>query len=466
MARGNLQILKSDRICNWKYELYMTHMRALIQVFILLFFTVLGPTSAGAVAAVGTSLISGYLDDGFKADPSKSAAQNEAARQQYEQNTGAMVGAVAAFFASSGRAENVSLGGSIARSAIANNCQLHMNEKELLSRILGRDVQENIFDGDLSELSVEDFETVAAACALVHCADHIADNDPRYAARRALQSRGMLLYASQKILLASGAQHLGYNPWDSKYGRDLLISDFGERGAIVGGFHYNANDGRMDILQSYGYDIYGQARADANPIVAFGNWLAGESGDRSEAALAAWKGLLQSVVTGVEVGQAIIDPNLDIADVGPKTAIWQTLSGLDAMYVANYAFINGQISREEYAQALADGGRTQAVANWTCPDLGDQGMEFTPYEMAVLAAIAYHQPISRAELKEVFGKDINRDLIGRLYAKDLIATGPRSPKRGAPYTYVTTEGFLLAFDLQSLRNLPDQEMLLDAGMAG
>ncbi len=99
-------------------------------------------------------------------------------------------------------------------------------------------------------------------------------------------------------------------------------------------------------------------------------------------------------------------------------------------------------------------------------DLGDQGMEFTPYEMAVLATIAYHQPINRAQLKEVFGKEVNRDLIGRLYAKDLIATGPRSPKRGAPYTYVTTQAFLLAFDLQSLRDLPDQEQLQDAGLMG
>lgn len=101
----------------------------------------------------------------------------------------------------------------------------------------------------------------------------------------------------------------------------------------------------------------------------------------------------------------------------------------------------------------------------TAADLGDQGMEFTPYEMAVLATIAYHQPISRAELKDVFGKDINRDLIGRLYAKELIATGPRSPQRGAPYTYVTTQAFLLAFDLQSLRDLPDMEQLQDAGLA-
>jgi len=101
----------------------------------------------------------------------------------------------------------------------------------------------------------------------------------------------------------------------------------------------------------------------------------------------------------------------------------------------------------------------------TAADLGEQSLEFTEYEMAVLATIAYHQPISRAQLKDVFGKDINRDLIGRLYAKELIATGPRSPKRGAPYTYVTTQGFLMAFGMESLRDLPDREALVDAGLA-
>lgn len=110
--------------------------------------------------------------------------------------------------------------------------------------------------------------------------------------------------------------------------------------------------------------------------------------------------------------------------------------------------------------------RTQfADAICTAADLGDQEMAFTEYEMAVLATIAYHQPISRAQLKDVFGKDINRDLIGRLYAKELIATGPRSPKRGAPYTYVTTQGFLMAFGMESLRDLPDREALVDAGLA-
>ena len=73
-------------------------------------------------------------------------------------------------------------------------------------------------------------------------------------------------------------------------------------------------------------------------------------------------------------------------------------------------------------------------------------------------------PRCARRLKDIFGKEISRDLIGRLHARGLIGTGPRSPRRGAPYTYVTAEQFLVAFDLESLQDLPDREQLEDAGM--
>jgi segregation and condensation protein B len=97
-------------------------------------------------------------------------------------------------------------------------------------------------------------------------------------------------------------------------------------------------------------------------------------------------------------------------------------------------------------------------------DVGEQDLDLREYDVAVLAAIAYHQPITRDGLKDIFGKEISRDLIGRLHARGLIGTGPRSPRRGAPYTYVTTDQFLVAFDLQSLQDLPDREQLEDAGV--
>lgn len=106
-----------------------------------------------------------------------------------------------------------------------------------------------------------------------------------------------------------------------------------------------------------------------------------------------------------------------------------------------------------------------AAAVRAAADVGEQALHLSEYDLAVLAAIAFHQPISRDGLKDIFGQEISRDLIGRLAERALIATGPREPRRGAPYTFVTTETFLAAFGLDSLHDLPDAEALADAGMS-
>jgi len=118
---------------------------------------------------------------------------------------------------------------------------------------------------------------------------------------------------------------------------------------------------------------------------------------------------------------------------------------------------------------VADGWMLQtrpayAPAIRAAADVGSQDLELNEFDVAVLAAVAYHQPITREGLKDIFGKEISRDLIGRLHTQNLIAIGPRSPRRGAPYTFVTAEQFLVAFGLESLRDLPDKEQLDDAGM--
>ena len=98
-------------------------------------------------------------------------------------------------------------------------------------------------------------------------------------------------------------------------------------------------------------------------------------------------------------------------------------------------------------------------------DVGGQALNLSEHDLAVLAAIAFHQPISRDGLKDIFGKEISRDLIGRLAVRELIGTGPREPRRGAPYTFVTTDVFLATFGMASLRDLPDPEQLDDSGLA-
>lgn len=97
----------------------------------------------------------------------------------------------------------------------------------------------------------------------------------------------------------------------------------------------------------------------------------------------------------------------------------------------------------------------------TAADLGEQRLAFNETEMAVLCAVAYHQPVSRAQLAEIFGYEINRDVFNRLRSMDLITNGPKSPRPGAPHTFVTTQHFLTTFDLQSLRDLPDLDEVTD-----
>jgi segregation and condensation protein B len=82
--------------------------------------------------------------------------------------------------------------------------------------------------------------------------------------------------------------------------------------------------------------------------------------------------------------------------------------------------------------------------------------------MLALSAIAYQQPVTRAELSRLAGHDINRDILGRLKSLGVIAPGPRAPQPGAPIAWFTTARFLEVFTLGSLRDLPD----LDALAAG
>ncbi|MBN9222530.1 MAG: SMC-Scp complex subunit ScpB [Mesorhizobium sp.] len=95
---------------------------------------------------------------------------------------------------------------------------------------------------------------------------------------------------------------------------------------------------------------------------------------------------------------------------------------------------------------------------------GDFSRPLSQSEALVLMCIAYFQPITRGELSSFFGKEVSRDLIGGLRSQDLIASGPRSPQPGAPYTYVTTKSFLSHFGFDTLRDLPDFEALEDAGL--
>ena len=126
--------------------------------------------------------------------------------------------------------------------------------------------------------------------------------------------------------------------------------------------------------------------------------------------------------------------------------------------------IQAELTSRPYELVPAGGGwmfRTRprfADAIKAAADLGDRSTGFTEMEMAVLCAVAYHQPITRDGLKDIFGKEVSRDLLARLCYLKLIANGPKAPRPGAPHSFVTTPEFLATFDLHSLRDLPELEV--------
>jgi segregation and condensation protein B len=111
-------------------------------------------------------------------------------------------------------------------------------------------------------------------------------------------------------------------------------------------------------------------------------------------------------------------------------------------------------SRSAYASAI----RASQAPTRSCQ------VTLSEHETAVLAAIAYMQPVTRGDLSNLFGKEVSRDTIASLRDSGFLGSGPRSPTPGAPYTYVTTRHFLSAFGLETLRELPDLERLEDAGL--
>ena len=112
------------------------------------------------------------------------------------------------------------------------------------------------------------------------------------------------------------------------------------------------------------------------------------------------------------------------------------------------------LTRPAYASVIR---ASQASTGGGAPALSD-------FEAMLLMAIAYFQPITRGDLSKIFGKEVSRDTIASLRNAGFLASGPRSPTPGAPYTYVTTKHFLSAFGMETLRDLPDIEALEDAGL--
>ncbi|MEL6519782.1 MAG: SMC-Scp complex subunit ScpB [Pseudomonadota bacterium] len=113
----------------------------------------------------------------------------------------------------------------------------------------------------------------------------------------------------------------------------------------------------------------------------------------------------------------------------------------------------------------------EAWAIRTAPDLGflmhkevQETRKLSRAAIETLAIIAYHQPVTRAEIEEIRGVSVSRGTIDQLLELEWIKFGRRRMTPGRPVTYVVTPAFLDHFGLESARDLPGIKELRAAGL--
>ena len=81
-----------------------------------------------------------------------------------------------------------------------------------------------------------------------------------------------------------------------------------------------------------------------------------------------------------------------------------------------------------------------------------------------LAVIAYHQPVTRAEIEEIRGVALAKGTIDTLMEAGWVHPKGRRAAPGRPLLWVTTPGFLAHFGLDSLSELPNLDELRSTGL--
>lgn len=84
--------------------------------------------------------------------------------------------------------------------------------------------------------------------------------------------------------------------------------------------------------------------------------------------------------------------------------------------------------------------------------------------LEVLSVIAYHQPVTRAEIEDIRGVETSKGTLDTLMETEWVRMRGRRKTPGRPVTYGTTDKFLDHFGLEEIRDLPGMEELKGAGL--
>ena len=130
----------------------------------------------------------------------------------------------------------------------------------------------------------------------------------------------------------------------------------------------------------------------------------------------------------------------------------------------------------ELGQTYAERGvnLVRLAGGWTfrtAPDLAPElrterviGRKLSRAAVETLAIIAYHQPVTRAEIEAIRGVALARGTVDRLMEAGWVRPTGRRDAPGRPLNWATTPAFLAHFGLDSLNELPGIDELRAAGL--
>lgn len=108
--------------------------------------------------------------------------------------------------------------------------------------------------------------------------------------------------------------------------------------------------------------------------------------------------------------------------------------------------------------------RTANDLAWLLTHESVQSRKLSRAAMETLAIIAYHQPVTRAEIEEIRGVTAAKGTVDVLLETGWIRPRGRRKAPGRPLTYGTNDNFLSQFGLESLNDLPGLDELKGAGL--
>lgn len=173
----------------------------------------------------------------------------------------------------------------------------------------------------------------------------------------------------------------------------------------------------------------------------------------------------------------MIDPVEDLARAVEAT-LFAASEPMTIVEIAAYAGVDADVKGALAELAMRYEGRginlVERGGRWlfqTAPDLAhilrrerEEARKLSRAGIETLAIIAYHEPVSRAEIEAIRGVQISKGTLDVLMEAGWVRPAGRREVPGRPLTYATTAGFLAHFGLEHRRDLPGIDDLKAAGL--